>query len=109
MPTDDFTAIAAAARARAGMTDAEFDYSLSVRDGRALAELQSAIYEAANRDLPTVQPGDGQEEPARRMERARALSEQVRPQIDAMIAAAKAKTYAGWSVHSSGSIRYADA
>lgn len=100
--TADFAAIVSTARRRADMTAAEFDYSLFAQDGKALAALQDAVYALANRGHDPVD-----DETQNRQARAEALRTEVQAQIDAMIDAAKAKRYTGWSDASGGPVRYA--
>lgn len=92
--TTKFAAIVTAARQDAGLTAAEFDYQLQLGTELGWAAhngLGNAIYQAAGRDL----------------EAAEALRAEVGPEIDAMIEAAKTKSYTGWSDSSRGPVRYA--
>jgi hypothetical protein len=98
-------------RAQGEMTAAEFDYSLAVGDGRALSAMNNAAYLQANEDHPDVQPGDTAQVLAERRQRADALWEQVRPQVEAMVRRAKAMKFVGWSDAAKArgqKIRYAD-
>jgi hypothetical protein len=87
----------AMARVHAGMTAAEFDYSLSVGDGRALQAMNGAAYLLANEDHPDVQSGDTEQALAERRQRADALWEQVWPEVEAMVRRAKTMKFTGWS------------
>lgn len=79
-------------------TDAEWDYSLAAPDGRrdGIAELWHAAYIVANQHLPQVTPDGPSDLAQRQINRANADRSHT-PERDALIAAAKAKTYTGWS------------
>lgn len=108
MESPAFRKIMATARRRHGGTAAEFDYSLSTgqavdADGEytgAVVAVDNAIYTVAN----DGHAGTAEEHAAR----ARALREQITPELDTLIAECKAKSYTGWSNASRGPIRYAD-
>lgn len=109
---DTAAVLRAKARAVTGMTAPEFDHSLSVGDGRALAAMNSAAYELANRDLPLVQQGNGKNVLEERRDRAEVLWTQVWPEVEAMIARAKAMKFLDWSDEARArgrKIRYATA
>lgn len=112
-PVVDTAAILRAkARAATGMTAPEFDHSLSTGDGRAVTAMNGAAYELANRALPPVRQGDGDDVLAERRDRAEALWTQAWPEIEAMISRAKAMKFLGWSDEArarGGKIRYATA
>lgn len=103
----NFAAIVSDARRHvrwgAGMTAAEFDFSLTSKDGVAMAALGDMIYVHANRHLPAVQTDA---DLSQRRANAAVLNQALRPQIDAMVAAAKTKAYTGWSDASGGPVRY---
>jgi hypothetical protein len=90
-------------------SDAEWDYSFAFPDGRrdGVAALGHAAYIVANRHLPEVTPDTPVSDLADRRYNAHALIEATTAEREALIAAAKAKSYTGWSVHSSGPIQYA--
>ena len=94
MSHPQFAAIVAFARRTTEMTAAEMDYSLACdggagKAGRALNEASWAI---ANEGRPEAEYwGDAARE------RAHALWAEVRPDFDAMVTAARAKKYLGWS------------
>ena len=105
-----FAAVVSDARTVSGMTAAEMDYSLAmgqVGAGTGMAALRDAIDRLATRDLPDVQPGDPNGTRTVRQQARDHMHAQFTPDIDAMVAAAKAKSYIGWSVQSRGPIRYA--
>jgi hypothetical protein len=95
-----FAEIVAAARAITGWTDAEFDYSLSLdpddRGFNAVGAITSAAHQLANAHLPEeLDFLEANEDSRQREANAQALMDHVRPELDAMIAAAKAKSYTG--------------
>jgi hypothetical protein len=94
-----FAEIVTAARAITGWTDAEFDYSLSLdpdnRGFSALGAITGAAHELANAHLGPVDLVAANEDLRQRAVNAQALMDSVRPELDAMVAAAKAKTYTG--------------
>lgn len=102
-----FPAIVAHARQADGLTAAQMDHSLATGDGIAMVALAAAAYRIANERHPAVRPGDGAEFVRERQARADALIDATTADRDAMVAAAKAKSYTGWSTESRGSIRYA--
>lgn len=79
-------------------TGAEWDYSLAAPDGHrnGLEELANAAYVVANRHLPEVTP-DSPNDLAEREANAKALIRDTADERVALIAAAKAKQYTGWS------------
>lgn len=84
-----FRVIVARARAEAQLTAAEFDYSLqSADDTCADQALGNVIYRAIGRLVTVDHP--------------------YAADVAAMRAAARAKSYTGWSSASRGRIRYAD-
>jgi len=96
-----FQQILTQAKTTSQLTAAEFDHSLATGDtslAGALHHLGNAIHRAAN-------PGDSGSA-ADRADRARALNAKLTPQIEALITAARGKSYTGWSDASSGPIRY---
>jgi hypothetical protein len=112
--TDDTTgdatniaAIRAQALAIAGMTDAEFDFSLAMTDGRAMVAMNEATRHIANAGHPAVKPGDGNEVLQQRAERAEALWAQLWPEIEEMATRATGMKFNGWSTASGGPVRYA--
>lgn len=92
------------------MTAAEFDYSLarsmSGYDCAALAALGQAAQHLVREGLPVITPQSPAAELMRRHEAGVALVKHFGPEIDAMVEAAKARSYTGWST--GGPIRYAD-
>lgn len=88
-----FAALIASARQIAGLTEAQFNYELQSgpRNNAALDAYDMALNSTANGD------------PVKR----EALREQHVAELRAMIDAAKAKQYSGWSNASSGPVRYA--
>jgi len=106
-----FTNLVALARQLFGKTEAEFDYSLAVgkRDtDSAMAALTNAAYALTNAHLPEVNEATRVADLLQRQDNARALIDATMPEREAMIAAARLKHYAGWSVHSAGPVRYAE-
>lgn len=109
----DIDELVTAARRHAGMTAAEFDYSLAFGAHRAgelhnaYFALSSAAYLLATESLPAVDETTSADDLARRHQLGRNLLESYRADLDAMIAAARAKTYNGWSSASGGPISYA--
>lgn len=103
-----FAAVVARARRTSGLSAAEFDYSLTTGDldTRAIYALGNAIYELANGPLPNKLTA---EVTRARRERGDELHARMVPHIKAMIEAAKAKSYLGWSIAGSdtGPVRYA--
>ncbi|MBP2341079.1 hypothetical protein JOF41_007333 [Saccharothrix coeruleofusca] len=94
---DTAAVLRARARTTSGMTAPEFDYSLSIGDGRAVSAMNHAAYLMANEGHPEVQPGDDDEVLRQRRERADALWERVWPEVEAMTQRAKAMGFTGWS------------
>lgn len=98
-----FTEIVTLARQLAGtsgMTEAEFDYSLATEGHNpedASAAMWNAAYYLANADLPEVDDTTTAENLRQREANAKALLSTVESDRVAMIAAAKAKSYTGWS------------
>lgn len=102
-----FADIVAYAKRTNAMTAAEMDYSLFCSDGQALSLLANAAYDLANKHLPVINESSTDADLAQRSANAEALIDATTPEREARIAAAKAKKYTGWSVHSTGPIRYA--
>lgn len=84
MNTENFTEIVRTARQTHGLSAAEMDYFLSVRDETALCALADAAYCIATQHLPAVVPGASPAELTDRYSRGVALLAEVAPQIDAM-------------------------
>lgn len=106
-----FAAVVSDARLVAGMTAAEMDYSLAMEQvgaGTGMAALRDAIDRLATRGLPEVKPGDVEGMCEVRQRARDEAHERFTPDIKAMVAAAKTKSYSGWSDASSGPIRYAE-
>jgi hypothetical protein len=111
--SEKFAAIVAVARRATGYSAAEFDYSLVTGYAEhdtesALGAIDGAIYTVANEHLPMVDTTTTREDLLQRRANAEALRVQLQPEIDAMVAAAKGKSYTGWSNASRGPIRYAN-
>jgi hypothetical protein len=87
-----------ARRCNPDWTDAEWDYSLAFPDGRrnGLAELGNAAYIVANKHLPEI-TADGPSDLTEREANADALIRATAAERVALIAAARAKQYGGWS------------
>jgi hypothetical protein len=104
-----FDDVVARAREISGLTPAEFDYSLTTGDldTRAIYAIGNACYELANADPAT--PTTSTEAMRRRLHLSDELHSRMVPHIKAMIEAAKAKSYLGWSIAGSdtGPVRYA--
>ncbi len=108
-----FTEIVARARDIAAMTFAEFDYALqnphSHQFGeRAVRALGAAIDDAANEGYPQVTEGCSMDILREHEARRRVLRAELAPQVDALIAAARAKSYTGWSSANAAPIRYTE-
>lgn len=104
---DEIVTLARQLAGTSGMTDAEFDYLLATNTKVGASAISGAAYELANARLPVVGIHTTAEDLRRREANARALVDTIRPELDAMITAAKLKKYTGWSVHSTGPIQYA--
>jgi hypothetical protein len=102
-----FAQIVTHAQARTNMYGAEFDYNLFAYGQTSLAALADATYELANSHLPAVDTSTTDDDLRQRRANADALMNATRDERDAMVAAAKQKTYTGWSTASRGPIRYA--
>lgn len=105
-----FAEIVTIARQLAGMTDAEFDYSLASGDrgaDSAMTALTNAAYLITTPHLPEVSGATSVEDLLRRQDTARALIDATTTEREAMVVSARTKGYTGWSVHSSGPIQYA--
>jgi hypothetical protein len=94
-----FAEILTLARQISGWADAEFDYSLSLdpdnRGFNAFGAITGAAHELANAHLGPVDLVAANEDLRQREANTQALMDHVRPELDAMIAAAKAKSYTG--------------
>jgi hypothetical protein len=111
MTAPTFAELLTLARQLFGKTEAEFDHSLAVgkRDtSSAITALTSAAYQLTNIHLPEVSGNTKVADLIQRQDNARALIDATMPEREALIAAARAKRYAGWSVHSAGPVRYAE-
>lgn len=81
---DQFAAIVAEARRDSGLTAAEFDYQLNLG-----TELGATAYRGLGNALHRAGQARGRSEAE--------MADEFGAEIDAMVAAAKAKTYTGWS------------
>lgn len=100
--SDHMTRIRQLAIQSSGYTEAEFDFSLAnnrkpptpepVESLGARAMLAAVVHQVANEAHPH-QPGDADE----RQARADALMQELLPEVEQMVTAAKARKYTGWS------------
>jgi hypothetical protein len=103
----EFAEVVARAKTTSLLSNAEFDYSLKIGDGCALAALYDVTYMLANRHLPAVTSETTARDTRQRRVNADLLHETYRAEREALITAAKAKSFAGWSDASRYPIRYA--
>jgi hypothetical protein len=105
-----FDMVVTAARTRAGLTAAEFDYDLTHNNPNTAAPmaLDAVMYELANQHLPTIQTDDAPSALWERANNAARMHEKFRADVKSMIEAAQRKQYIGWSNASGGPIRYAN-
>lgn len=81
-----------------------FDHHISTVGVQAHGELYNEAYALANEPHGHAAPGAGEAALAERKERARALFNDVLPELEAYAADCRAAQYTGWSSQSNGPI-----